>query len=74
MNVTINKEYLVNVKWENTVATGEPDEYWNDACVWAMENFGLPNTNTYQVSFEFDYLIFKFTKEQDAILMMLRWS
>lgn len=47
---------------------------WNDVCIWAMEQFGLPGSQTYTVNFTDEYLIFSFDKEEDAILMILRWQ
>lgn len=52
----------------------DPEYSWTEACIWAMEQFGLPGSNTYKVKFSDDYLTFHFNKEQDAILMKLRWQ
>ena len=46
---------------------------WNEACIWAMEQFGLPAEKTFQTSFGKESLTFSFANEQDAILFALHW-
>ena len=63
--------FSVTFKWKKE---HDPEYSWNEACVWAMEQFGLPGEETYLVQFSDDYLTFNFTESRDAILMKLRWS
>ena len=61
--------HLVELKWEK----GKDTEYfWNEACAWAVENFGLPGEN-YMTHPTKDNMKFLFKNEQDAILMTLKW-
>jgi len=54
-------------RWGNTITS------WNETCIWAIEQFGLPGdrftTNTTE-----DYMDFYFRDEKDAIWFKLRWS
>ena len=63
--------FPVIINWRKKA---DPHYSWNEACVWAMEQFGLPGEKTYLVAFDDDNLTFNFIKSQDAILMKLRWS
>lgn len=59
----------VELKWEK----GKDTEYfWNEACAWAVEQFGLPGGN-YVTHPNPDYMLFLFKHEKDAILMTLKW-
>lgn len=61
--------YLVQLKWEK----GRDTEYfWNEACAWAMEQFGLPGEDyvTHPTENHMDFL---FKKHEDAVLMTLKW-
>jgi DNA-binding transcriptional regulator GbsR (MarR family) len=61
--------HLVQLKWEK----GKDTEYfWNEACAWAIEHFGLPGDNYITHPTE-SYMDFLFKHEQDAILMTLKW-
>ena len=61
--------YLVQLKWEK----GKDTEYfWNEACAWAVENFGLPGEN-YMTHPTQDCMKFLFKHEQHAVLMTLKW-
>jgi hypothetical protein len=70
--VTLNKHpdwHLVQLKWEK----GKDTEYfWNEACAWAIEQFGLPGDNYITHPTE-SYMDFLFKREEDAILMTLKW-
>jgi hypothetical protein len=82
----IDKEILYNILWETTLeecAGWHPVElrwekgkdtsyFWNEACAWAVENFGLPGEN-YVTHPNPDYMLFLFKREKDAILMTLKW-
>lgn len=45
---------------------------WNEACAWAIEQFGLSGTrySTHPTTY---YMDFYFYKEEDAIHFSLRW-
>ena len=48
-------------------------ENWNDACTWAMEQFGLPG-DRFQTELTADWMKFKFNSPYDATIMALRFS
>ena len=60
---------LVQIKWEKGKDTAY---FWNQACAWAIEQFGLPGENyvTHPTENHMDFL---FKHEKDAILMTLKW-
>ena len=59
----------VELKWEKGKDTSY---FWNEACAWAVENFGLPGENYVTHPTE-DNMLFLFKKKEDAILMTLKW-
>lgn len=59
----------VELKWEKGKDTSY---FWNEACAWAVENFGLPGDNYVTHPTE-DNMLFLFKKKEDAILMTLKW-
>jgi hypothetical protein len=46
---------------------------WNEACAWAMEQFGLPG-DKFTTHATVDYMDFYFDNERDAILFELTWG
>jgi hypothetical protein len=48
-------------------------ENWNDACAWAMEQFGLPG-DRFQTELTADWMKFKFNSPYDATIMALRFA
>lgn len=48
-------------------------EWWNQVCIWAIEEFGLPG-GKYKTELTEDYMIFDFNEKEDAALMLLRWG
>ena len=60
---------LVELKWEKGKDT---DYFWNEACAWAVENFGLPGEN-YMTHPTQDCMRFLFKHEEHAMLMTLKW-
>ena len=60
----------VKLDWRQGTDTSEA---WNDICIWAIEQFGLPG-NRFTWHAKHDCMLFDFTDEQDAIHFMLRWS
>lgn len=63
-----NEWFLVQIPWR----TEPKGNTWNDACIWAMETFGLPG-ELYKTHLEEKGLEFLFKNEKDAILMSLKW-
>lgn len=61
--------YLVQLKWEKGKNT---TYFWNEACAWAVEQFGLPGENYITHPTE-DYMDFLFKNHDDAVLMTLKW-
>jgi hypothetical protein len=60
--------HLVQIPWRN-----EPEEKtWNDACVWALEEFGLPG-DRYVTHPSGRSMEFLFKDSRDAVLMSLKW-
>jgi|688.fasta_scaffold1201610_2 hypothetical protein len=59
----------VELKWEKGKDT---TYFWNQACAWAVENFGLPGEK-YVTHPSTDHMLFLFKNEKDAILMTLKW-
>lgn len=60
---------LVQIKWEKGKNS---DYFWNEACAWAIEQFGLPGENYVTHPTE-TYMDFLFKRKEDAILMTLKW-
>lgn len=46
---------------------------WNEACAWAMEQYGLPG-DKFTTHATADYIDFYFDNERDAILFELTWG
>jgi hypothetical protein len=82
----IDRELINTIMWEATLADcvgwtpvelkwgkGKDTSYfWNEACAWAVENFGLPGENYVTHPTE-DNMLFLFKKKEHAILMTLKW-
>jgi hypothetical protein len=62
--------YKIKITWKLGQDT---TEWWNQVCIWAIEEFGLPGTN-YKTELTEDYMIFNFNKQEDAAIMALRWG
>lgn len=60
----------VKLDWRQGTDTSEA---WNDICIWAIEQFGLPG-NRFTWHATHDRMLFDFNDERDAIHFMLRWS
>lgn len=59
----------VKLDWE----LGDSNGQWDQACIYAVENFGLPG-GKYKTELTEDWMIFEFTDSRDAMLFALRWS
>lgn len=62
--------HKVKVNW---ILGQDTTEWWNQVCIWAIEEFGLPG-DKYKTELTEDYMIFDFNKKEDAALMLLRWG
>jgi hypothetical protein len=62
--------YKVKLTWKLGQDT---DEWWNQACAWVMENYGLPGMR-YSTELTEDYMIFNFKEKEDAAMTALRWG
>jgi hypothetical protein len=51
---------------------GDTISDWDETCIWAMDQFGLPGNKFYTRMTE-DYMDFVFKDERDAIHFSLRW-
>jgi hypothetical protein len=61
--------HLVELKWEKGKDTSY---FWNEACAWAVENFGLPG-DKYMTHPKEDYMLFLFKNSEDAMMFTLKW-
>jgi hypothetical protein len=62
--------YKVKIVWRLGQDT---TEWWNQACAWVIEEFGLPG-NKYKTELTEDYMIFNFEEQENAAIMALRWG
>jgi hypothetical protein len=62
--------HKVKVNW---TLGQDTTEWWNQVCIWAIEEFGLPG-GKYKTELTEDYMIFDFNEKEDAALMLLRWG
>ena len=61
--------HLVEIGWDKGHDT---DYFWNEACAWAIEQFGLPGER-YMTHPTRDCMRFLFKSEQDALVMTLKY-
>ena len=61
--------HLVELKWEKGKDTSY---FWNEACAWAVEQFGLPGEK-YMTHPRESYMLFLFKNSEDAMLFTLKW-
>ena len=61
--------YTVRISWTD----GDEPSDWDETCVWAIEQFGLPGDKFTTHPTE-DFMDFVFAEEQDSILFALRWA
>jgi len=54
--------YMIRVAWKN----GDTVSDWDEKCIWAIENFGLPG-NKYITDLNEQYMDFLFKDSQDAV-------
>ena len=51
----------------------DTEEWWNEVCAWALEEFGLPG-NKFVTHPTSEYMYFDFKDKEDAAIMALRWG
>lgn len=64
-----NYPYPVKINWTNENGT----IYWNETCAMVLEVFGLPG-NRFVYKPYFDYMVFAFSNEKDAIMCKILLS
>jgi len=47
------------------------DQAWNELCAWAIERFGMPNTDRYGWRAKTSHMEFVFRDEHDALMFQL---
>lgn len=62
----------IRIPWQNGDTVSDTVYDWNEKCIYALEQFGLPSNETYVCHASQDYLDFYFYKEEDAILFALK--
>lgn len=62
--------YKVKLTWKLGQDTSE---WWNQACAWVIEEYGLPGNN-YKTEITEDYMIFDFKEKEHAAMTALRWG
>ena len=63
-NYEVRKDWTLNQ---------DTSEWWNNVCIWVIENYGLPGDN-YVTELSSDYMIFKFKEKEHAMITALRWG
>lgn len=61
--------HRIRIFWQK----GDIITNWDEICIWAIEQFGLPGTKFTSHPTQ-DYMDFLFSDERDAIHFSLRWS
>ena len=59
----------IRIPWKQ----GDSINRWDETCIWAIEQFGLPGAR-YKTHPTEDYMDFYFDDERDAIHFELRWG
>ena len=61
-------QHVVRILWRHN----DTIPRWDDVCVWAIEQFGLPGERytTHPVE---DYMDFVFESSKDAVYFTLKW-
>ena len=62
--------YKVKLTWKLGQDT---TEWWNQACAWVIEEYGLPG-NQYKTEITENYMIFDFKDKEHAAMTALRWG
>ena len=60
--------HRIRICWQK----GDTITNWDEICIWALEQFGLPGTKFIAHPTQ-DYMDFLFSDEKDAIHFSLRW-
>ncbi len=64
-----NYSYTINIPWKH----GDTVNSWDEVCVWAVEQFGLPGNKFITHPTE-EYMNFMFKNKEDAIHFSLVWE
>ena len=65
----VKHPYVVTVPWRR----GDTMEYWDQMCVWVVEQFGLPG-DRFMFHPSANDMDFCFRNSEDAVFFSLRWS
>jgi hypothetical protein len=60
--------HCIRICWQK----GDTITNWDEICIWAIEQFGLPGTK-FTAHPTQDHMDFLFSDEKDAIHFSLRW-
>jgi hypothetical protein len=69
MKATLENATTVCLTWE----LKDGKENWNDACMWTLQQFGLPGEK-FTTELTENWMKFKFYNPHDATVMALRWA
>jgi hypothetical protein len=61
--------FTVRIPWKD----GDESSDWDQTCIWAIEQFGLPGKRYICKPTE-NHMDFNFNEEKDSILFALRWA
>jgi hypothetical protein len=64
----VSQATKVRIPWKK----GDTINSWDETCIWAMKQFGLPG-DKYTTHPTQNYMDFYFQNEKDAIHFSLRW-
>lgn len=62
--------HRVKISWSLNQDT---EEWWNEVCAWALEEFGLPGDKFVSTPSP-EFMYFDFKDKEDAVIMALRWG
>lgn len=68
MRQDISHSFKVEIPWMK----GDTISSWNEVCIGALEEFGLPG-DKYSTEVSSDSMRFYFKDERDAIIFSLKW-
>ena len=59
----------ISIPWRD----GDSISSWDETCIWAIEQFGLPG-DKYLTRCSENSMDFSFNEEKDAVFFALKWS
>ena len=67
IKIKAHSENVVVVYWQDV----DSHQQWNEACAWAVDYFGLPNSERFTTRLREEYLEFHFKDKRDTLLFLL---